>query len=78
MHSLIKYFFQSAVVILFLGLLYYLTWKMASDRPNRVTYINEMIPHIQQFTKNDCGIACFKMALKWVSLLIRTLDKIKF
>ena len=28
------------------------------------SFINRDIPHVKQKTKNDCGIACFKMALK--------------
>ena len=30
----------------------------------KINYLNNDIKHLQQATKNDCGIACFKMALK--------------
>ena len=28
------------------------------------SFINREIPHLEQITMDDCGVACFKMAMK--------------
>ena len=39
------------------------TQNHVQGKDKKCTFINRNIPHIQQMTMNDCGVACLKMAL---------------
>jgi hypothetical protein len=47
-----------------------------TGQKQRVHYINKEIKHVMQCTKNDCGVACIKMAWQWLGIELSELDDI--